>query len=251
MPAGSQLNPLIFHCPSCAGALSVPAERAGVTGPCPFCRQTIRSPEAAHLGRIHGAGGLSMAAPLQPQPRVSQLHSRSYPQPLPPIHLQINPRIHPEMRPQMHHQGVRHQPRHPEMRPQPITHDAVASPDRESFGAGKGLLEIAQTWRTDESWKERHRELARRFYKRDRRERFFSIFVRKETGIAVAVVFSCIMGVVVVRHFDAKDEVPVREFEKSGSIEYVEAQTSIAVPAPASKAGASTGAASTEIDSKP
>ncbi|MEJ6634480.1 MAG: hypothetical protein QNL77_02085, partial [Akkermansiaceae bacterium] len=36
--------PIEFSCPSCQTALRVPAEMAGVSGPCPTCSQTIAAP---------------------------------------------------------------------------------------------------------------------------------------------------------------------------------------------------------------
>src|SRR5688572_19769401 len=35
---------IIFHCPHCQVRLNVPARLAGVTGPCPRCREAITAP---------------------------------------------------------------------------------------------------------------------------------------------------------------------------------------------------------------
>ncbi|MES2921892.1 MAG: hypothetical protein V4819_10105 [Verrucomicrobiota bacterium] len=65
---------ITFSCLACGSRLTVPADLAGVTGPCPTCQTMIQAP-AASDGSINTPGSQSSPAVLRPAPR--QLPSRS------------------------------------------------------------------------------------------------------------------------------------------------------------------------------
>lgn len=62
-------NFIEFTCPSCQTALRVPAEMAGVQGPCPTCSNTISAPPQAHQAKS-GDSEVRAAAPKAIKRRI-------------------------------------------------------------------------------------------------------------------------------------------------------------------------------------
>ncbi len=83
-----QANDMItFHCPSCRTQLQVPAQMAGVTGPCPECSASITAPHPVSSAATPLPTDPIPLPPSQPEPQQPQQPQpqAGIPQPPPPV----------------------------------------------------------------------------------------------------------------------------------------------------------------------
>jgi hypothetical protein len=72
--------------------------------------------------------------------------------------------------------------------------------EEKSFTAKRAIDPAQASLGRDDSWKERHRERARNFRKREKWEKFFGRLVSVRMGFAIALIFSLVMGYVAYKH---------------------------------------------------